>query len=97
MTNPSIPEPMPEPPRPGQNVSWRNLRHARAMCWTDILGPGPFEVVGTVDKSDQGLARGLVLRTQIGEREISEVWLALLPEPELPSDHASAKNRKPPT
>jgi len=84
MISPSIPEPMPKLPRPGQRVRWRDLRHARALCWADILGCGPFEVVRTVDKSDQGLAAGLILRTQIGEREISEVWLALVPEQELP-------------
>jgi hypothetical protein len=82
MIDPAIPEPMPVLPRPGQKVCWRDLRHARALCWTDILGVGPFEVIRTVDRSTQGLAAGLVLRTQIGEREISEVWLALVPEQE---------------
>jgi hypothetical protein len=33
-------------------------------------------VVRTVDKSDKGLAAGLVVRTLMGEREISEIWLA---------------------
>jgi hypothetical protein len=51
------------------------------LRWADVLGAGPFEVVGTVDNSDQGLAAGLILRTEIGEREVSEVWLALDPEP----------------
>jgi hypothetical protein len=70
-------------PRPGEKVWWRDLRHARALCWAEILGPGPFEVLRIVDKSEQGLAAGLILRTQIGEREISEVWLELAPEQEL--------------
>jgi hypothetical protein len=102
MTSPLIPEPMPALPRPGQMVSWRDLRHAQALCWTDILGCGPFEVVRTVDKSAEGLARSLILRTQIGEREISEVWLELLGERETPSDFTTpaqeqslTKNRKP--
>jgi hypothetical protein len=75
---------MPVLPCPGQKVRWRDLRHARALCWAEILGSGPFEVVRIVDKSEQGLAAGLVLRTQIGEREISEVWLELAPELEQP-------------
>jgi hypothetical protein len=56
-------------------VCWRDRRRARAWCWEEIFGPGPFEVVGTVDKCDRGLASGLIVRTLIGEREISEIWL----------------------
>lgn len=81
VNGPAIPQPMPALPCPGQKVCWRDLRHARALCWADILGPGPFEVVRILDKSEHGLAAGLVLRTQIGEREVSEVWLELAPEP----------------
>jgi len=33
-----------------------------------------------VDHSGQGLATGLVVRTLLGEPEISEVWLALADE-----------------
>jgi hypothetical protein len=83
MTSPSIPEPMPDLPCAGQKVCWRNPRHAHALGWAHILGSGPFEVVRTVDKSDQGLAAALILRTEIGEREISEVWLALVPESDV--------------
>jgi hypothetical protein len=70
---------------PGRQVRWRNPEHARAWGWEDLFGPGPFEVVGIVDKSEHGLAAGLVLRTRIGKREIPEVWLALADE----SDHGS--------
>jgi hypothetical protein len=35
-----------------------------------------------VDKSRYGLATGLLLDTAMGQREISEVWLALADEPE---------------
>jgi hypothetical protein len=66
---------MPELPRSGQQVYWRDRRGARAWHWEEIFGPGPFEVVRTVDKSDKGLAAGLVVRTLIGEQEISEIWL----------------------
>jgi len=54
------------------------------LCAANILGPGPFEAVQVVDESEQGLAAGLILRTQIGEREINEVWLTLAPEQECP-------------
>ena len=46
-----------------------------------MFGPGPYAVVRTVDHSAHHLAAGLVLRTACGEREISEVWLALAEEP----------------
>ena len=81
MTTPTIPEPMPELPRPGQKVRWRNPHEARAWGWGDLFGPGPFEVVGIVDNSECGLAASIVLRTRIGKREIPEVWLALAEEP----------------
>jgi hypothetical protein len=71
------PNPMPELPRDGQRVRWRDLAHARSAGWLDVFGPGPFEVVRIVHKYDLGLASGLVLRTKLGEWEISEVWLAL--------------------
>jgi hypothetical protein len=73
---------MPQLPRPGEKVRWRNRRRARACGWEDLFGPGPFEVVGLVDRSDRGLAANVVLRTQMGEREIPEVWLTLTDEPE---------------
>jgi hypothetical protein len=47
----------------------------------DLFGPGPFEVVGTVAKSDQAMPMGLILRTKAGEWEIGEVWLALADGP----------------
>jgi hypothetical protein len=68
-------------PRPGQRVCWRDRHLARARCWAAIFGPGPFEVVRTVDKGDRALAAGLVVRTLLGEREISEIWLTPAEEP----------------
>jgi hypothetical protein len=81
MTGAATMTPMPELPRPGQRVSWRNPEEARACGWEAIFGPAPYPVVGTVDHSAHGLAPGLVLRTAIGETEIPEVWLALAEEP----------------
>jgi hypothetical protein len=76
-----IPGLMPALPRPGETVRWRNADQARAWCWEAVFGPGPFQVVGRVDHSDRGLAAGLIVRTPLGEWEISEVWLALADEP----------------
>jgi hypothetical protein len=42
------------------------------------LGLGPFEVVRVVDRSDDGIPPGAVLRTDRGEREINTVWLESL-------------------
>jgi hypothetical protein len=72
---------MPELPRPGQQVRWRNPQDARGGGWQDVFGPGPFEVVRIVDHSDLGLATGVVVRTALGEQEISEVWLTLVDAP----------------
>jgi hypothetical protein len=83
MRSPSIPPRMPDLPHPGQKVCWRDPPHARALGWAHILGSGPFEVVRVVDKSDQGLAAALILRTEIGEREISEVWLARVSDSDM--------------
>jgi hypothetical protein len=69
-------------PRPGQKVCWRDPEQARACGWEAVFGPGPYPVVSTVDRSGYGLATGLVLRTALGEQEISEVWLALADPPE---------------
>jgi hypothetical protein len=80
MTTTAAPKPTPELPRPGWKVRWRNPQEARACGWEDVFGPGPFAVVGIVDHSDHGLAPGFVLRTALGEQEISEVWLALAEE-----------------
>ena len=77
----NTPRSMPVLPRNGQRVRWRDLAHARSAGWLDLFGAGPFEVVHIVHKHDQGLASGLVLRTKVGEWEISEVWLALDSEP----------------
>jgi hypothetical protein len=82
MTMTPAPKPMPQLPRPGQKVRWRNPQEARACGWEDVFGPGPYAVARIVDNSACGLAAGLVLRTALGEREISEVWLALADEPE---------------
>jgi hypothetical protein len=51
--------------------------HARAWGWEEIFGAGPFEVLRVVDKCDHGLGSDLVLQTELGEREIPAVWLAL--------------------
>jgi hypothetical protein len=71
---------MPHLPRSGQRVRWRDPNHAHAIGWLYALGPGPFEVVGVVDRSGQGLSSGLVLKTALGDRELSEVWLDLAEE-----------------
>jgi len=76
------PEPLPVLPRPGQKVRWRNPEQACASGWDDVFGHGPYTAVGTVDHSDHGLAAGLVLQTELGQQEISKVWLALADEPE---------------
>ena len=46
----------------------------------DAYGPGPFEVVRVVDHNDRELPAGLILRTQVGEQEVSEIWLTLVDE-----------------
>jgi hypothetical protein len=71
----AFPLPMPDLPRPGQKVRWRSLRHARAIGWLDAYGHGPFEVVAVVDKSHLGISVAVVVRTNLGEREINVVWL----------------------
>jgi hypothetical protein len=76
MTTPRIPELPAALPRPSHQVRWRNPQHARDWGWEELFGPGPFEVVRTVEQKYRGLAAGLVLRTKIGEWEISNVWLA---------------------
>jgi hypothetical protein len=68
---------MPQLPRPGQLVHWRNVRHAHALGWVDAYGPGPFVVIGTVDKSPQGIPDAVILQTPLGEKEVNQVWLAL--------------------
>jgi len=78
---------MPELPRPGQKVRWRNLAHARACGWVGVFGAGPFVLVRLVDHSAHRLAAGLILRTAIGETEIPEVWLAL-------ADKRAGRSRK---
>jgi hypothetical protein len=82
MAKTPAPKLMPELPRPGQKVRWRNPQGACPCGWEAVFGSGPFEVVGLVDRSDRGLAVGIILRTRIGEREIPEVWLALAEEPD---------------
>jgi hypothetical protein len=82
MTTAPAPKRMPELPRPGQKVRWRDPQDARRCGWEAVFGPGPYEVVGIVDRGGRGLATNIVLRTGMGEREIPEVWLALADEPE---------------
>ena len=84
----SFPPPMPELPRPGQQVRWRQPRHANAIGWLDAYGPGPFEVVGVVDKSEQALPAGVIVKTDLGEREINTVWLAAVNDPGWQGDDA---------
>jgi CheY-like chemotaxis protein len=67
---------MPRLPHPGQRVCWRDSWHAHALRWLYTYGPGPFEVVGVVDKSHHGLPNGLFIKTDLGRKEVSEVWLA---------------------
>jgi len=69
-------------PRPGQQVRWRQPEHAHALGWAATLGTGPFEVVGVVDKSEQGIPPAVIIKTQLGEREINSVWLVPLDEPQ---------------
>jgi hypothetical protein len=64
-------------PSPGQQVRWRDWRHALAVGWLHAIGPGPFVVVRVVDKSALGIPPAAVVRTSSGEREINLVWLAL--------------------
>jgi CheY-like chemotaxis protein len=68
---------MPHLPRPGQWVRWRDPRHAHAIRWLYAYGPGPFEVVGVVPRGDQGRPAGVVLKTDLGQKEVNEVWLTL--------------------
>jgi CheY-like chemotaxis protein len=68
---------MPHLPRPGQWVRWRDPRHAHAIRWLYAYGPGPFEVVRVVPRGSQGLPAGIVLKTDLGEKEVNEVWLTL--------------------
>jgi hypothetical protein len=96
MTTAPGPKHMPALPRPGQKVRWRNRPHARACGWEDFFGPGPYEVVGVVDRSDLGLAANVVVRTNIGEREVPEVWLALADEPAMPGRPAPPCRRSRP-
>ena len=64
-------------PCPGQWVRWRQPWHAHAIGWADAYGPGPFEVVRVVDKSGQGIPAAVVLKTDLGDREVNTVWLDL--------------------
>jgi hypothetical protein len=57
-----------------RRVRWRDPAKARACGWVAVLGAGPFEVVAVADHSEHRLRPGLVLRTDLGEVELSEVW-----------------------
>jgi hypothetical protein len=81
---------MPELPRPGQKVRWRSPQDARRSGWEAVFGPGPFEVFGLADRTDQGLVVGIVVRTGLGVREIPEVWLALAEEAVAPLEGSNA-------
>jgi len=69
---------MPKLPQPGEFVRWRNPRHAKSQWWDETYGPGPFEVVRVVDHSDEDLRHGIIVKTKLGERNVNEVWLALV-------------------
>ena len=45
----------------------------------------PGQVVGIVDKGHLGIPAAVVVRTDLGEREINVVWLAAAAEAEPPS------------
>lgn len=75
-----LPRPMRVLPCPGQKVRWRNPQQARDWGWQDVFGSGPFRVEGLVDHSSLAMPTGLLLRTDLGQREISELWLALVDE-----------------
>ena len=57
----------PLPPKPPPNPGVMST-------WVAVLGAGPFEVVAVADHSEHRLRPGLVLRTDLGEVELSEVW-----------------------
>lgn len=78
----TIEEPLGQLPEPGQKVRWRNPQQARAWGWEQVLGMGPYTVLGIVDHSDQALPAGLLVCTELGQREISELWLTPANEPE---------------
>ncbi len=63
------------PPPTGPLVWWRDPEKAQAWGWVAALGAGPFEVVSMVDHSGNGLRPGLVLKTRLGEYEVSECWV----------------------
>jgi hypothetical protein len=88
---PTIPQLLPKLPQPGQYVKWRNPQQARAWGWESALGPGPFEVVATAFNRDATRATGIILRTLLGEREVSEVWLELADD--LPMESAAPGKR----
>jgi len=75
-----FPAPLLKAPESGDLVCWRCLRHARVLGWDQAYGGGPFVVLRVVDHGSEGIPRGIVVRTNRGEREINEVWLALVPE-----------------
>jgi hypothetical protein len=59
-----------------RRARWRDPAEARACGWVAALGAGPFEVAAVADHSGHGRRPGLVLRTDLGEVEVCEVWLA---------------------
>jgi hypothetical protein len=75
---------MPRLPQPGEWVRWRDPEPARSQWWDESYGPGPFEVVGVVDHTADDLPHGIVLKTRLGEREVNEVWLALVSTGDTP-------------
>jgi CheY-like chemotaxis protein len=86
----SLPAPMPHLPHPGQRVRWRDTRHAHAIGWLYTYGPGPFEVLRVVERGAREIPAGVVLRTDLGEREVNEVWLAL----DGPADEDRARSTR---
>jgi hypothetical protein len=62
-------------PQPGEEVRWRHPRRALALGWFDVFGPGPFTLVGVLDRSDQDVPLAFVIQTEFGDKEIDAVWL----------------------
>jgi hypothetical protein len=80
MTRIPAPKPMPELPRAGQNVRWRNRRRARACDWEELFGPGPTRSSALWTEATGGWQQISFSAPTMGEQAIPEVWLALAGE-----------------
>jgi hypothetical protein len=68
---------LPRLPQQGEWVRWRNPLHAKALWLDETFGPGPFQVVGVVDHTQEDIPWGIIIQTEQGELEVNEVWLEL--------------------